>query len=238
MFFMFIVEFFRVWQVSALEVDQLNNFGSLAPKARELIGFDVTSNVGHGHEYQPWNRRKSIDVRRRSLHRRRGSVEHYFGSGTKASTTLHPPIEAPESETVSHQTKRKFESDPSRWKPRHHASSRFDDIDDYGSGCSSVVPSSQSAAEAQPVPIVNLSSALGVDEGSGSPILLGEFDQYDSRGVPQFKFGCFGWSPPPSGSSTSTTLGEFDGSNVDVLTGAPPRGARVVRLPGSPAVPI
>jgi len=43
---------------------------------------------------------------------------------------------------------------------------------------------------------------------------------------------------PPSGSSTSTTLGEFDGSNVDVLTGAPPRGARVVRLPGSPAVPI
>ena len=79
--------------------------------------------------------------------------------------------------------------------------SRFDDIDDYGSGCSSVVPSSQSAAESQPVPIVNLSSALGVDEGSGSPILLGEFDQYDSRGVPQFKFGCFGWCPP---------LGEFD----------------------------
>ena len=80
-----------------------------------------------------------------------------------------------------------------------------------------MVPSSQSAAESQPVPIVNLSSALGVDEGSGSPILLGEFDQYDSRGVPQFKFGCFGWCAP-SGSSISTTLGEFDGSNVEFLT--------------------
>jgi len=42
----------------------------------------------------------------------------------------------------------------------------------------------------------------------------------------------------PLGSSTSTNPGEFASSSLEVLTGAPPRGARVVRLPGSPAVPI
>ena len=49
---------------------------------------------------------------------------------------------------------------------------------------------------------------------------LGEFGQYDSRGVRQFNFGCFGWCAP-SGSSTSATLGEFDGSNVEFLTVRP-----------------
>ena len=49
-----------------------------------------------------------------------------------------------------------------------------------------------------------------------------EFEQYDPRGVRQFQSERFDWCAL-SGSSTSTTPGEFASSSLEVLLGALPR---------------
>jgi hypothetical protein len=99
-FLTFVIEFFRVWHVSSIAAKEPTNSETLPPKLKDLIGLGVTSNVGFGHEYQQPDakgggegrrgsigdpRRRSVDGRRGSTHRRRMSIEEYFGQKRRGS---------------------------------------------------------------------------------------------------------------------------------------------------------